>query len=251
MKKKSKNWMILFWVLASVVYALVIHVLFSLHPVNQWFIAKWSAGEILTYASTISLGLLAVWQNNKFQEENDRAQERLQHIIEKSNELEIMGKIVEYESANLNRLRTAFGNFSEACDPQRIISIFGKTEFRAISLKTEMVFAEAEIDKAFYELGRELRIDKELKDNDENALKKAYKDYYIGAKELVTYVRDNTDAKDIGDKVLSLSKRRDIFLGEREKYIVQQEKKLNTLLYENLSIEEIKQLYHRENGLGD
>ena len=84
--------------MASVIYAFIIHVLFSLYPSNDWLIAKWTAGEILTYASTVSLGLLAVWQNRKIQSENDKAQSRLEDIINKSNELEILGKIVEYES---------------------------------------------------------------------------------------------------------------------------------------------------------
>ena len=73
--------------MASIVYAFVIHVLFSVYPRNNWLIAKWSAGEILTYASTVSLGLLAVWQNRKIQNENDKAQERLERIIEQSNQL--------------------------------------------------------------------------------------------------------------------------------------------------------------------
>jgi len=85
--------LILVWAVASVIYAFIIHVLFSLYPSNDWLIAKWTAGEILTYASTVSLGLLAVWQNRKIQSENDKAQERLERIIEQSNQLEIIGKL--------------------------------------------------------------------------------------------------------------------------------------------------------------
>ena len=67
--------LILTWPIASVIYAIVIHILFSISISNTWFQAKWSAGEILTYVSTVALGLLAVWQNKKFKEENDKAQE--------------------------------------------------------------------------------------------------------------------------------------------------------------------------------
>lgn len=73
LKELLVNHMILFWAIASLLYALIVHCLFSIYPTNQWFIAKWSAGEILTYVSTVSLGLLAVWQNKKMQEENDKS----------------------------------------------------------------------------------------------------------------------------------------------------------------------------------
>ena len=60
--------LILTWAIASVIYAIVIHILFSISISNTWFQAKWSAGEILTYVSTVALGLLAVWQNNSYKE---------------------------------------------------------------------------------------------------------------------------------------------------------------------------------------
>ena len=245
MKKWINNNLILVWAVASVIYAFIIHVLFSLYPSNDWLIAKWTAGEILTYASTVSLGLLAVWQNRKIQSENDKAQERLERIIEQSNQLEIIGKIVEYETSNFSRLRTAFDVFSEACNPQRIVSLMGKSEFKTYMLKTEMVLAESEIDRAFFVLGRELRIDKAIKEDDKNTLKKNYKNYYLGAKGLVVYIRDHTEANDFGEKVIELLKLRDAFLDEREKYMVHQEEKLNKLLYENLTKEQIKELYNR------
>lgn len=47
---------------------IIIHILFHLTG-PKWLQAKWTAGELLTYVSTVSLGLLAFWQNQKFQEE--------------------------------------------------------------------------------------------------------------------------------------------------------------------------------------
>ena len=41
----------------------------------------------MTYASTIILGLLALWQNQRFKEENDKSQERLEKISNRTNEL--------------------------------------------------------------------------------------------------------------------------------------------------------------------
>ena len=84
MKKFIEKHLILFFIIASVVCAIIIHWLFSETPANTWFIAKWEAGDILTYISTVSLGLLAVWQNQKFQKENEKTQQQLEDIIKES-----------------------------------------------------------------------------------------------------------------------------------------------------------------------
>ena len=69
-KKFVRQHWIFIWALLSVVYAAIVQLLFSLKTSNQFLVAHWGAGDILTYASTISLGLLAMWQNKKQQEEN-------------------------------------------------------------------------------------------------------------------------------------------------------------------------------------
>lgn len=86
MKNKNYKW-IVFWALLSVLIAIVVHVLFGIHPKNDFFVAKWTAGEILTYIGTISLGLLALWQNQKFKDENDRLQKQINELTEQSMEI--------------------------------------------------------------------------------------------------------------------------------------------------------------------
>lgn len=51
------------WMIFSVLFAVVIHVLFCLETSNKYLVARWGAGDILAYASTVALGLLAMWQN--------------------------------------------------------------------------------------------------------------------------------------------------------------------------------------------
>lgn len=60
------NKWIYIWAGLSILYAIIIHFLFKI-PGPVCLQAKWGAGDILTYASTISLGLLALWQNEKIQ----------------------------------------------------------------------------------------------------------------------------------------------------------------------------------------
>lgn len=244
MKQWVNKHMIVMWVFASIIYAFIIHCLYSVYLENTWFVAKWSAGEILTYASTVSLGLLAVWQNQKFQRENDKAQERLESIIKHANEIAIINKIVEYETENMHRLRHAFDNFSQACDPQTISSQYANNRTEVINIISAMVIAEQKLDNCFFELGRELRADMQLKKNDEASLKKTFKDYYIFGKKLITKLQQEP-LESFEKEMVQLATARDAFIKERERYLVNQENKLNKLLYEDLSIDEIKLLYKR------
>lgn len=90
--------MVLIFGVISGLFALIIHLLFSFAAPDKLFEAKWSAGEILTYSSTVSLGLLAVWQNKKFKEENDAAQLRTEKLAMRANELSVISSIIDHES---------------------------------------------------------------------------------------------------------------------------------------------------------
>ena len=73
-------------VLLSIVAAICIHVAFIPQSDNPWIYAKWTAGELLTYIGTISLGVIAIWQNGK-----------MEQINQDSNEMNILSKAIEYE----------------------------------------------------------------------------------------------------------------------------------------------------------
>ena len=95
------------WMILSILFAIVIHILFCLETSNKYLISRWGAGDILYYASTIALGLLAMWQNKKQQEENDKAQNRLENISIRANELNMINKIVEFETNRVQQLAGA------------------------------------------------------------------------------------------------------------------------------------------------
>ena len=100
MCKKIKHWAkrhtIAIFISLSIVYAIIIHILFHWSPKCNWFVAKWGAGDILTYASTISLGLLAVWQNNKIQKENEETQAKFERINIEANKISL--KLLDLET---------------------------------------------------------------------------------------------------------------------------------------------------------
>lgn len=67
-----------------------IHILFSFYPKNEFWIAKWSAGEILSYAGTVLsfwgtviLSSIAIYQNKQVKEINSRML-RLEEISKKA-----------------------------------------------------------------------------------------------------------------------------------------------------------------------
>lgn len=61
------------WAILSVVVAFLIHICFKVKAPNEFWVASWGAGEILTYISTIALGLLAFYQNQTItQQSNER-----------------------------------------------------------------------------------------------------------------------------------------------------------------------------------
>lgn len=64
--------------------------------------------------------MLALWQNKKIQEGNDVAQEKLENIIERSNDLNIISKIIEHEERRIGDLQTVLDSFMQNCDSQAI-----------------------------------------------------------------------------------------------------------------------------------
>lgn len=64
--------------------------------------------------------MLALWQNKRIQEENDKSQEKLIALIEKSNEASIISKIIEHEERRMADLEAEMDAFIQNCDPQAL-----------------------------------------------------------------------------------------------------------------------------------
>lgn len=236
------------WAIISVIFVISVHTAFSVEAPVAWLIAKWSPGDILAYVGTVSLGLLAVWQNNRFKEENDVAQQRLERLTVQANELTTINKIIEIESARLERLRKTFDDFSTACDPQTLTTVYADTidsPHIALAIASTMVATEKKIDDSFFALSRELRSDTNLQVNDNDPLKISLRKYYYAAKKYVDKVK-NSPTKNFSPLVTILSKERNEFISQRERYLISKERKLNKVIYGNLSLEEIKSLYCNE-----
>lgn len=124
-------------IIISGLFALIIHVLYSIPAPFEFLVHKWEAGDILTYVSTIALSLLAVWQNQKFKEENDKvqetmerqnkeAQERLERISIEANELSVISRIIDQEEKYLTRLEEAAIAFLNASSGGTMLAAINK-----------------------------------------------------------------------------------------------------------------------------
>jgi hypothetical protein len=111
-------------VVVCCLFALFIHIIFKIEAPNAWFLPEWDAADILTYVSTAVLSILALWQNQRFKEENDKAQQRLESISVAANDLNIIIRIAENETQFIGRLETAFHDLLDAISIERIAMSF-------------------------------------------------------------------------------------------------------------------------------
>ena len=226
-KKFVRQHWIFIWALLSVVYAAIVQLLFSLKTSNQFFVAHWGAGDILTYASTISLGLLAMWQNKKQQEENDITQERM-------------------EERRVNELDKLLNRFMQNCDPQAVAIAYSSAD--KIVCMTQVTELERTIDKDFFAISRLLAEDKVLKLDPDNALKVAFAKLYQTVKKDIGDIRqekiDMCDIHAVGKMVGKLSAERDTFMKEKEEYLESIQSKLRKLLFEEIALEDARKMYN-------
>ena len=236
-----KHW-IECWMILSILFAVVIHVLFCLETSNRYLVARWGAGDILAYASTVALGLLAMWQNKKQQEENEKAQNRLENISIRANELNTINRV--------QLLKAAMDEFTNACNPQTVGLAIAKEGIENIPSLIGLAELEKVVDNSFVNVGRYMRMDSELQYNDKNPLNQAYANLYICAKNNISDLRSNkidiNDQRKMGAMADTLAHFRDEFLKERENYLVEQEKKLKKVLFDGLSLKEIQAMYGKQ-----
>ena len=228
----------------AVLCSVVVHAVYSFAAPVSWLEHRWEAGDFLVYVGTVALAIVSVWQNKRQGDENLESQVRLERINAQMNELRVISHIIDVESKNIERLEAAFDAFSEACDPQMITTCYAAGGESALSISVEMTGLEMRIDEAFFTVCRCLRTDLVLKEKDDHPLNKSAACYYQSAKELVRAYKENPLEYDKSAMVLHVEIRRE-FMRERERYLGNQQKKLNATMYGNLSLDEIKEMYSR------
>jgi hypothetical protein len=237
MKSKGR-----FLIIFSVVTALIIQFLFSLYPKSDWLIAKWGAGDLLTYISTIVLGWLAIWQNDELQKTNNESQERLERISNRANEISVISKVVEYEMGKKSSIEDAFYQFKLICNSQKYLDVFitedngkPKTDLTMV-LKDEM-----ELDEAYMNLCGKLGVDFSGSDADDD-ITKSIRRLYGNVKSMVKHIKENQinqidkDVRLIQDSRLKLNSVETVYWKNKEK-------KLNQLIKGNVELNNIESIF--------
>lgn len=130
----ERNKWIYLWAGISILFAIIVQCLFSKSASSEIFHAKWGAGDILTYASTVALGLLAVWQNQKFREESDRNQLYQNLLAAKNTDDAIVTRIIDDKTQRVQRIRSEFIEFEHLCNTGTIASICTCTDSKGIMI---------------------------------------------------------------------------------------------------------------------
>ncbi|MCM1235514.1 MAG: hypothetical protein NC489_35895 [Ruminococcus flavefaciens] len=100
--------------------------------------------QAISAIGTISLAYVAIWQNEKMQSENDKAQDRMENLMVQANNINTVAQIIEYEQGNYSNLRNALDDFSDACNLQGLVNQFSdslsSTIIGKITLKADDSF---------------------------------------------------------------------------------------------------------------
>ena len=241
MKKFIKEHLIQTWIVASIVFAILIHILFVTDAPCDKLQAQWSAGDILTYTSTVALGLLAVWQNQKFKEENDKSQERLEKLSIQANELQLISKIIDGKQDRIENIRQHLGEFSELCNFGRVASMIGSDSDGLALSASRWIDHAYHIDLLGNTLRRELlgntgvSYDVLIQRMDTLGTLAATLSMELSRTALEQEKRDTVDGEDYLDAF-------DDYKQAQDEYLQKCDRLLNRLLYENLSISEIREM---------
>lgn len=97
----------------------LIHVLFKIHPKNDFWVAEWTAGDLLGYygailafIGTVVLGMLALYQNHIIKVESDKRAELLEQRERESNMPKFIASCRQC-NGNTSNLKFSIKNISE------------------------------------------------------------------------------------------------------------------------------------------
>lgn len=247
LKDLVEKYMVIFFVLCSVVFAFIIHCLFSSAAPNEWFAAKWNAGDILTFVSTVTLGLLAVWQNKKFKDENDASQSRMENLAKKANEISIVNKLLEREGERISRLREINQSFIDACKTEAISMDVSDVaqypdDYKKLYVKIKMDNRIKEVKLCTITLLSELEIYQN--DTDVDNLISLISCYSKCSIEFINKFKVGSQVEDIFARKNENEKK---YINCISKFILYRENLLNRVIFEDLTLDQIKTIYRKGN----
>jgi len=261
--KKGKIYNYIFIGLGLIYLPIVILVLIQYFVAGRFFNlsaltdAQWlsNIGTIFTYIGTIFLGVLALNNSNE-----------MKKIAQTTNELNTINKIIEIENKRFDKLQESLNYFSDICDPNKLLIIVGgfsgkdsiieyKSLFDVIPLLAQQ---GRNLEKSFFETSRSLRQDSALVENDNDPFKQCFSNLFLMLK---LYIENYEDAakKQLAknpknfnliqinsSEINTISKAYIDFIKNKEQYLLEQQDKLDKIIYGTLNLNEIKEIYKRK-----
>lgn len=227
-----------FLFIIAIISALLVHIMHCIPAPNDWLVAKWSAGEILTYLGTVVLGWLAIKQNDELKKENDSAQERLENISREANQINILSKVIEYEISKKQNLESAISVFEKVTNSQYILKAHAEKE-NSISL---LMGAESEVDEAYLRMTTVLDMDYYSTDFKSGTYQQSVYTIFVCTKNLIEFLRKN-DVSKVKDLVYEMNKERLKMEETKKLYLGERQHALDELLYDVKDIRDVKKIY--------
>lgn len=232
----KKTGFVVLSVLALLFPIIVITIVYFATKINIFDNADFWYGY-MAYFGTVALAAVSLWQNKAFKDENDNAQERLERINKQANEIDTINKIREFEHTRIHNLYKYLDELEKECNHNNIsISLHGCLNEKIIITQTI-----EKCDFLFLAVSRELRVDMrgdKLKDE----LFELCSDLYNAAVELLGAHDDRkTEVEACETKLSKIWKQ---YFITKERYINSVQSDFRRLLYENLSLEEVRSIYY-------
>lgn len=169
MKSKIVDWFKAhWWCVVLIVFSLIVLIPVLITIIAPYVSSEVSADGLLGYiiqalsaVGTIFLAYIAIRQNERFKEENDKAQARLEKIALNANELSLIGKVIEYESTNIAKLTEKVEKYYTACSADGFVEYLKRNNITqdesGICLAKER--KKSELKQLFSDLFDEIKLD--------------------------------------------------------------------------------------------
>jgi|GEM_PF-6292453 len=214
--------------------------------VDNGYLVTWTAADILAfYGALLSfigatiLGAVALYQNKKFQIENDKAQTRLENINNRISDSVTISVIVEYESRRVDTLEKLLNAYEETSNVQKI----GIGLSAPSSLYINVAKVESEMDILSTEIAQEFRRDNEVYKAEMHPLKISFFRLHSNIKDILEISKDEPKSELIQEKLPELITNWGTFVKEKQKYLISQRQKIDNALYGEFTLAEIKKMF--------
>lgn len=255
--KRYKIRIIVITLLLFIIPIVAVHLLFKWYWGIEFLVAEWSAGDILnfigaflSFVGTVLLGALALWQNQKLSDENAKTQEKFETISNRANELNVISKIIEHQTNQLNNLYALFDEFSNETEIQLIsVPLCEADKRNPVDLIVFINEQENKINTIYLRIARILRMDvKEDDDFKKSPIKVSTINLYMSVLKYLEASRNCIVNKVFKEEkfnplIADIREKQKEFNKHKENYCKKLEMNLHKTMYDDLSLAEIKEMY--------